>query len=405
MITVFTLTVDGRQVASFADLVSLTSGADPSTLVSTSGEKIVKTLLPSNRMPDSVVLRRGLSDSLELAAWHDLVLDGDVAGARKNATLTMYQSDGTPVARYHLENAWPSKIDSASLTSGGTSFVSETVTLVCDRIRASRSELPAWAGARPASAPRGRLASALSAIAVLLALASSATWGVADFCGGLLSRRLPAISVTVISQAAGFARCSSRSRSPAARSTAARSGSACSPAIGGGIGLAAFYKALSLGTMSIVSPVVACGAVVPFAISLATGERPSALALAGAAIALTGAVLASTEERRAPEPNRARAVAIAVVAAVALGLFTYFLGLGSREGSALSTLVGARIGSLTILLALAARDAVDALRVGRRWLLPSPRSASATSPRTRSSRSRAATACSRSSPCSARCTR
>jgi drug/metabolite transporter (DMT)-like permease len=121
--------------------------------------------------------------------------------------------------------------------------------------------------------------------------------------------------------------------------------------------------------MSIVSPVVACGAVVPFAISIATGERPSGLAAAGAVIALTGAVLASTEERRAAEPNRARAIVFAVLAAVALGLFTYFLGLGSREGSGLSTLVGARIGSLAILLALAAGTR-SSLRVGRRWLLP-----------------------------------
>jgi drug/metabolite transporter (DMT)-like permease len=121
--------------------------------------------------------------------------------------------------------------------------------------------------------------------------------------------------------------------------------------------------------MSIVSPIVACGAVVPFAIAVATGERPSGLAITGAAIALTGAVLASTEERRATDANRARAVAIAVVAALALGLFTYFLGLGSRDGSALSTLFGARIGSLAILLSLALGTR-SSLRVGRRWLLP-----------------------------------
>ena len=58
------------------------------------------------------------------------------------------------------------------------------------------------------------------------------------------------------------------------RSTGARSRSGSLAGLGGGAGLAAFYKALSLGTMSIVSPVVACGAVVPFAISIATGERP-----------------------------------------------------------------------------------------------------------------------------------
>jgi drug/metabolite transporter (DMT)-like permease len=123
--------------------------------------------------------------------------------------------------------------------------------------------------------------------------------------------------------------------------------------LGGGVGLAAFYKALSLGTMSIVSPLVACGAIVPFGISLATGERPSGLAVGGAVVALGGAVLASVEERRSKSPERGRAIALAVVAAVALGLFVYFLGLGSRQGDALSTLVGARVGSLGLLVVLA----------------------------------------------------
>jgi drug/metabolite transporter (DMT)-like permease len=139
--------------------------------------------------------------------------------------------------------------------------------------------------------------------------------------------------------------------------------------IGGGSGLAAFYKALSLGTMSIVSPLAACGAVVPFGISLATGERPSSVSLFGAVLALGGAVLASVEERRSEVPDRVRAIALAVVAAAALGLFTYFLGLGSREGSPLSTLVGARVGSLSflVLLALGRRES---LRIGGRWLAP-----------------------------------
>ena len=121
--------------------------------------------------------------------------------------------------------------------------------------------------------------------------------------------------------------------------------------IGGGAGLAAFYRALSLGTMSVVSPLVACGAVVPFAISVATGERPSLLAVCGAVAALGGAVLASVEERRATSPQRSRAVLLALVAALSLGLFVYFLGLGSREGDPLSTLLGARIGSLGLLIA------------------------------------------------------
>ena len=159
---------------------------------------------------------------------------------------------------------------------------------------------------------------------------------------------------------------------------AARLHSACSPASAAVSGLAAFYRALSLGTMSVVSPLVACGAVVPFAIAIATGERPSALALGGAAFALGGAVLASVEERRASSPERARAVALAVVAALALGLFVYFLGLGSREGDALSTLVGARVGSLSALVLLAAVAARDVAPASLARCLPSPRSVSPT---------------------------
>jgi len=209
----------------------------------------------------------------------------------------------------------------------------------------------------------------VSAAAVLLALASSAVWGTADFSGGLLSRRVPTVPVTVISQLAGFLALlvvvAVRGGDLGGRSFAI----GIAAGLGGGTGLAAFYKALSLGTMSIVSPVVACGAVVPFGVSIATGERPSAVSLAGAGLAIAGAVLASAEERQAEEPNRTRAVVLAVVAAVALGLFTYFLGLGSREGSALSTLTGARVGSLSFLLVLAAARR-ESLRIGRRWFWP-----------------------------------
>jgi drug/metabolite transporter (DMT)-like permease len=209
----------------------------------------------------------------------------------------------------------------------------------------------------------------LSSLAVLLALASSVVWGTADFGGGLVSRRLPTVTVTVLSQLAGFVALlvvfGLRAGGLDGRSFAL----GLAAGAGGGIGLAAFYRALSLGTMSIVSPLVACGAVVPLVISLATGERPSAIALAGAAVALAGAVLASVEERRGAARERARAITLALVAAGALGLFTYFLGLGSREGSALSTLVGARVGSLTLLVALAAAMRAP-LAVGRRMLLP-----------------------------------
>jgi drug/metabolite transporter (DMT)-like permease len=187
--------------------------------------------------------------------------------------------------------------------------------------------------------------------AIALALSSSVVWGCADFMGGLFTRRLPLASVTVISQAAGFAVLLVWLAGSGFGLDGRAFGLGCLAGIGGATGLAAFYRALSVGTMSIVSPVTACGALVPFVLALATGESPSTLVIAGAIVALAGAVLASVDEHRSAEPGRRRGVLLAIVAAIALGLFVYFLGLAGRDGSTLSALVGARVGSLTLLLA------------------------------------------------------
>ncbi len=208
----------------------------------------------------------------------------------------------------------------------------------------------------------------MNVFALALALGSSVVWGSADFAGGSLTKRLPTFAVTVWSQSAGLVAliCVVAAREHVDLRSFLLGLAA---GAGGGAGLAAFYKALSLGTMSVVSPLVACGAVVPFGVSVATGERPSTIAVIGALLALTGAVLASVEERRSASPARSQALVLAVVAAVALGLFVYFLGLGSREGDAVSTLFGARVGSLSLLVALSLSRRAP-LRLPRRALVP-----------------------------------
>ena len=196
-------------------------------------------------------------------------------------------------------------------------------------------------------------------MAVVLALSSSLVWGCADFLGGFYTRRAPLTAVTVVSQAAGLCALlvwlAGRGFHVAAPSFAF----GLLAGIGGAVGLSAFYKALAVGTMSIVSPVTACGAVVPFALALARGERPSVYALGGALVALAGAVLASAAEGRAAGDRRLGAM-LAVVAAIAIGLFAYFLGVGGKHGDPFSALLGARIGSLSLLLvgALALRAPV-----------------------------------------------
>jgi drug/metabolite transporter (DMT)-like permease len=186
-------------------------------------------------------------------------------------------------------------------------------------------------------------------LAIALALASSLVWGCADFLGGIYSRRQPLAAVTVISQAAGFAALFAWLAATGLELDGRALAFGLLAGLGGGAGLALFYRALSVGTMSIVSPISACGALVPFGLALATGDRPAALVLLGALVALAGAVIASAEEHRSDEASRREAALLAVGAACLLGLFVYFIGVAGRDGETLSALFGARVGSLTVL--------------------------------------------------------
>ncbi len=57
-------------------------------------------------------------------------VDGQTRAAQKEATLVMFDAAGAPAARYHLENAWPSKIEVSTLKTGASEVLMETMTFV-----------------------------------------------------------------------------------------------------------------------------------------------------------------------------------------------------------------------------------------------------------------------------------
>ena len=118
--------------------------------------------------------------------------------------------------------------------------------------------------------------------------------------------------------------------------------------------LGAFYRALAIGTMSIVAPISATGAAVPVVAGLAAGERPGALQAAGIVVAVAGVVLASREEAQAGSPSAVagrRSVALALVAA--LGFGSFFVGMDAAAGGGvLWALLAARVTSVAVLAAI-----------------------------------------------------
>ena len=190
-------------------------------------------------------------------------------------------------------------------------------------------------------------------LAIALGLGSGLFWGLADFGGGLQSRRHPVVAVLFVSQAVGLAGlvavvALSGEPAPALDSL----WPAAAGGIGGLLALAAFYRGLAIGTMSIVAPISATGSAVPVIVGLASGERPSAVQLAGILAAGVGVVLAS---REAPHEDAARARAgrasIGLALVAALGFGSFFVGMDrAAHVDVLWAMLAARVADAALLL-------------------------------------------------------
>jgi len=216
-------------------------------------------------------------------------------------------------------------------------------------------------------------------VALVLALAAAAAYGVSDFAGGLASRRTRALTVLLVTQPVGALGLAVLM--PVLRGTP-DTRSLVLGAVGGlvgGVAVLLLYAGLAVGPMGVVAPLTAvCAGVVPVVAGLALGERPPPLALVGVVAALLAVVLISREPAvpgAAAQPVQLRGVLLALAAGVGFGLFFVVLD-RTDPGSGLWPLLSGRVAStamfVLVALAVAARE-TGRLRIGlpgpgARWL-------------------------------------
>jgi drug/metabolite transporter (DMT)-like permease len=190
---------------------------------------------------------------------------------------------------------------------------------------------------------------------VLLSLAASCCWGVADFVGGMQSKRVAIPVVLAIVDGTGLVLVLIVS---AAAGEPMPGGRAVVLALVGGVAgvlaLGCFYRALSIGTMSIVAPISATGVALPVIVGVATGDDLSVLVSAGLAVTVVGVILASREAH--DDEGRAAAgrlsIGLALLAAVGFGSY-FVLSDAAADDSVLWFLVLSRVIPVPLLIAVA----------------------------------------------------
>lgn len=194
------------------------------------------------------------------------------------------------------------------------------------------------------------------AVAYVLALASAVLYGAADFLGGLASRRAATVVVVIVTQAAGLlALTVLLPVLPDASPARADLLWGIAAGVAGSAGVALLYRALAIGTMSVVAPTTAvCAVAIPVLAGVALGERPPAMTIAGIGLALVSIVLVSQQRGEAAAHDGRRGGAalapglgLALLSGVAIGLF--FLSLARTAVTAgLWPLLVARSVSLVL---------------------------------------------------------
>lgn len=131
----FVLELDGAVAGYFTECSGVGSEHEviEHKVVDESGREIVRKI-PGRLKWQDVTLKRGITSDMEIWKWRDTMVKGDLQTARKNATITMFSRDYSPVARWHFTNAWPSKVSGPNFKADDNSFGVEELTIVHEGI-------------------------------------------------------------------------------------------------------------------------------------------------------------------------------------------------------------------------------------------------------------------------------
>ena len=131
----FALDVSGVLTGYFTDISGLGSETDvvEHKVTDPSGRDIIQKI-PGRTKYTDVTLKRGVTKDMQIWEWRKKVEDGDIVGARKNATITAYDQGLKAVAKWNLTNVWPTKVSGPSLSSDGSSVGVEELTVTFEHM-------------------------------------------------------------------------------------------------------------------------------------------------------------------------------------------------------------------------------------------------------------------------------
>jgi phage tail-like protein len=107
-------------------------------VVDTKGKEIIQKI-PGRLKWENIVLKRGITNNMDIWDWRKKVEDGKVEEARKNGSIVMMDHELKQVARWNFERGWPVKVTGPKLQSSSNEIGIEELTIAHERLERVKS--------------------------------------------------------------------------------------------------------------------------------------------------------------------------------------------------------------------------------------------------------------------------
>lgn len=129
----FIVTIDGIQIPKVTEVSGLKNEVDKIELKqqTSDGKYVVRQLIGRAKAGEFVVTR-GLTESTTITDWLKKVMEGDVAGSRKTASVALLDYQGAPIKTYNFVNCWVRVVEVNALKAGAAEQATEKFTVCYD---------------------------------------------------------------------------------------------------------------------------------------------------------------------------------------------------------------------------------------------------------------------------------
>ena len=121
----FGVEFQGQLVGAFRECTGLGSENEVVEYKASDKGKYVIKKVAGNLKWNNITLKRGITDAMDMWKWRGLVEQGQMSEARKNGTITMYNLQGEPIAKWDFTNDWPSKLSGPSANASNNEVAIE----------------------------------------------------------------------------------------------------------------------------------------------------------------------------------------------------------------------------------------------------------------------------------------